>query len=412
MKEFINLLIIQIAMPKEKELEKNLTEKNMSIDAEKFSVADNSDTSTLSSVQKRQQKEKQYTVAVDSKRDTKNNKNFNELSEHSNNHSEYSHSYHSYEEKPKKSKLWYFLLAPIAFIGFFFFVLIVILVISLISMSSSDGIDSTGNVAVIPLKGVIVGDAAESFFDDGGLVSSTEIIAEIEKAEKNTAIKAIIFEINSPGGSGVASDEIAAKIKSVNKTTVAWVRELGASGAYWVASATDHIVAHRMSFVGSIGVIGSYLEFSGLMEKYGIGYERLTAGKYKDMGIPFRKLTIEEKDIFQSELDDIHAYFIEEVAANRKLDPLKVKELATGQVYIGSEAQKLGLIDDLGGKQQAVNYIQQQLNITASLVEYKKPKSFFDIFRTSSDRTAFFIGKGIGNSILTTKVSNQLEITT
>ena len=71
MKEFINLLIIQIAMPKEKELEKNLTEKNMSIDAEKFSVADNSDTSTLSSVQKRQQKEKQYTVAVDSKRDTK-----------------------------------------------------------------------------------------------------------------------------------------------------------------------------------------------------------------------------------------------------------------------------------------------------------------------------------------------------
>ena len=148
------------------------------------------------------------------------------------------------------------------------------------------------------------------------------------------------------------------------------------------------------------------------MEKYGVGYERLTAGKYKDMGIPFRKLTTEEKEIFQSELDAIHSYFIEEVANNRKLDPLKVRELATGQIYIGNEAQKLGLVDELGSKEQAVNYIEQQLNITASLVEYKQPRGLLDLFRTSSDRTAFFVGKGIGNSILTTRVSNQLEITT
>ena len=90
--------------------------------------------------------------------------------------------------------------------------------------------------------------------------------------EENKDIKAIVLEINSPGGSAVASDEIASAVKKSNKPTVAVIREAGASGGYWIASSTDHIIANRMSITGSIGVISSYLEFSGLIEKYWVGW--------------------------------------------------------------------------------------------------------------------------------------------
>src|SRR3989344_5530558 len=89
------------------------------------------------------------------------------------------------------------------------------------------------------------------------------------------------------GGSSLSSLTFAEKIKELNKTKYAVIREVGASGAYWVASATDKIYASPMSITGSVGVIGSYLEFSGLFDKYGVGYERLVGGEYKDIGSPF-----------------------------------------------------------------------------------------------------------------------------
>ena len=155
-----------------------------------------------------------------------------------------------------------------------------------------------GNVALISVNGVIMGG------DGGGslgqtIASSKTIVSFLEDAEKRTNVKAILLEINSPGGGAVASDEIASQIKSMKKPVVSVIREVGASGGYWIASATDHVIANRMSITGSIGVISSYLEFSELMKEYGVGYERLIAGKYKDVGTPFRKLEVEEKQLLQ-----------------------------------------------------------------------------------------------------------------
>ena len=126
-----------------------------------------------------------------------------------------------------------------------------------LSFLGSGGVGSlTANVAIIPIEGVITADSSSSFFDKS--LSSQDIVELIEKADKNPQIKAIILEINSPGGSAVASEEIADAVKKTNKTTVAWIREVGASGAYWVASSTDHIVASKASITGSIGVIASF----------------------------------------------------------------------------------------------------------------------------------------------------------
>ena len=123
------------------------------------------------------------------------------------------------------------------------------------------GIDAgslSGNVAIIPIEGVIAGsDDSSSIFEN--TATSQDITELVEKADKNSNIKAIILEINSPGGSAVASEEIANAVRKTNKTTVAWIREVGASGAYWVASASDHIVASRISLTCSIRVICSFL---------------------------------------------------------------------------------------------------------------------------------------------------------
>ena len=268
-----------------------------------------------------------------------------------------------------------------------------------------------GNVAIIPLKGVIVGEDSDYLFES--VTSSSDIVELIGKAERNPNIKAIIFEINSPGGSAVASGEIAEAIKKTNKTSVAWIREIGTSGAYWAASATNHIVANRVSITGSIGVIASYLEFPGFLDRYNITYQRLVSGKYKDIGSPFKQMTDEEKSFFQQDLDTIRDYFVAEVAKNRNMNKKDVEKVANGIFYLGGQAKDLGLVDELGGKDEVIRYIESKERITAEVVEYKKEKSIFDLFSKVLSRQSFFVGKGIGSSLLDKKAAgSRLMITT
>ena len=300
--------------------------------------------------------------------------------------------------------------------GYAVFVLIILAVIGFFAagiLSLFVGVDVkslSGNVAVIPIEGVILGsDDSGSFFES--TATSQDIVELIEKADENTGIKAIILEINSPGGSAVASEEIANAVKRTNKTTVAWIREVGASGAYWVASASDHIVASRVSVTGSIGVIGSYIEFPGLLTRYNITYQRLVSGDYKDIGSPYKEMTNEERVIFLRYLDEIRDYFAGEVAKNRNLSKKDVDKAANGLFYLGAEAQSLGLVDELGGKEEVIRYIEKKEGIKAELVEYKNEKTLFDVLSKVMSRQSFFVGKGIGSAFLDKRVST-IAITT
>ena len=280
----------------------------------------------------------------------------------------------------------------------------------ILNVFSGGDYEESGNVAVIGIKGEIVSDDGDSFLSDD-VSSSTDIIELIEKAGSNPEIKAIIFEINSPGGSAVASAEIADAIKRTNKTTVAWIREVGASGGYWIASSTDYVVANRASITGSIGVIASYLEFDKFIDRYNITYRRLISGKYKDIGSPFREMSGEEQEIFQKDLDSIRDYFIDEVAKNRKMKKSDVEKLATGMFFLGAEAKSLGLVDELGGKQEALSYIEKKEGITAELTEYKTETSLLDLLTKSFSKQSFYIGRGIGKSLTETNTYNKLTIT-
>lgn len=276
--------------------------------------------------------------------------------------------------KEKKSSTNWIILGITLFILF----IVSVVVAGFIAMFISSDSMLFGNVAHIKINGIIVSSKSDSLFG-GGVVASEDIVELIQEANEDSSIKAILFEINSPGGAAVPSDEIGKAIKAFEKPTVAWIRDVGASGGYWVASATDIIVANPMSITGSIGVTSSYLEFSGLLQNYNVTYERLVTGQYKDMGTPFKALSSEERDILQSKLDKIHDIFVKEVAQNRNLDEDTVRALSTGMFYLGIEAKELGLIDVLGGKEEAEEILMEQTGLTSiNFVKLQKKPSFWE----------------------------------
>jgi len=309
--------------------------------------------------------------------------------------------------KQQKNKWWYVLKVIIGLTILSFFISIIISVFTEDDFESLDG-----NTALIEISGTIIAEKDVNFlFED--FTSSEEIIKLIRKADKNDEIKAIIFKINSPGGSPVASEEIANEVKKTNKTTVAWIRESGTSGAYWIASSTDYIIANRMSITGSIGVIASYLGFSGFLEEHNVTYERLVAGNLKDVGIPFKELTPEERALFEKSLDSMHNFFIEEVAENRNLRKKDVEKIATGMFYLGAEAKDLGLVDELGSEDEVLNYVEKQIGEKAYIVEYKQAKGFLSSLSQVMSEKFFYIGKGIGNSFFTkARLADSVSIST
>lgn len=279
-----------------------------------------------------------------------------------------------------------------------------------IFVSTSD-IEEQGNVAHIAITGPIVASSAGGVFSDE-VADSTEIIDLITAAEENEEVQAILLEINSPGGTAVASHEIARAVKESNKTTVAWIREAGASGAYWIASASDHIVADPLSITGSIGVIGSYVEFGGTLNRYNATYRRLVAGDYKDMGSPFKEMTDDEQAVMQESLDMMRDYFVADVALNRGLDKADISKLADGRFYIGAKAKELGLVDELGSRKEAVAYIEKKLNITADVAEYTHEETFFDMLFGMFGEQSFHVGEGIGSAMMNAKVTRSVQINT
>lgn len=295
--------------------------------------------------------------------------------------------------KEKQNRTWVWILG-----GIF---LVMILSFMFISSLTSDIPNVTGNVAVIQINGEIVSSGSGGFFDQG-VVSSPEIIDLLEKARKDSSIKAILLEINSPGGSPVGSEEIVNEIKRVKdeKLVVSVIRESGASGAYWIASASDYIIASPLSITGSVGVLGSYLEFSGLMQKYGVSYVRLNSGKYKDLGSPLRDLSTEEKAILQKKIEMIHKIFLNDVAKNRNLTNSQYNEISTGIFYLGQEAIQINLVDELGDKNTALEFISYNLNETVTEVPYYKEKGFFESLSGLLADQSFLVGYGFGKAVL------------
>jgi protease-4 len=213
--------------------------------------------------------------------------------------------------------------------------------------------DGTCNVAVIPVEGEIwpYYGLSESPF----IVTPEVVDSALHTAEDDEMIEAILMEINSPGGTPVAAERIAQRVRSSTKPVVGMIGDMGASGGYMIAAASDYLIASPMSMVGSIGVTMSYLEYSQQNEDSGIEYVELSTGKFKSSGSPDKPLTEEERELFQRDLDEIHSEFVNMVAKYRNLSVDKVKGLADGSTLNGVRARDAGLIDEVGGRAEAQN---------------------------------------------------------
>lgn len=233
----------------------------------------------------------------------------------------------------------------------------------------------SGNVAHIKIHGPILTDTASPFMSDSTLTSSTALRDIFEEIDSDSTVRAILLEINSPGGTPVASSEIATLVDQAKVPVIAWIRETGASGAYWVAASCDRIIAHPLSITGSIGVIASHFGMEELLPVLKIKYRRKTAGELKDLGSIYREETDEEKEIFSHLLDTLHQAFKDQVSLHREgvaaLSEAQKNKVFSGLFFTGMEAMELGLVDELGGMPEVLAYIEHLMGEKPELVIYK-----------------------------------------
>jgi len=188
---------------------------------------------------------------------------------------------------------------------------------------------------------------------------SQQIARRIKLLAEKKDVKAVLLDINSPGGSVGAVQEIYSAVlrarRETKKPFVARFGEVSASGGYYVASACDLILSQPGAITGSIGVIFSVSNFEGLMKKVGVRNEAIKSGKFKDMGSPVREMTPEERQLLQGMIDDSYSQFVAAVSEGRKMSVEKVKLLADGRIYTGRQAQEAGLVDKIGDMQDALD---------------------------------------------------------
>ena len=247
--------------------------------------------------------------------------------------------------------------------------LVSLLVFCVISASCSV---MENKVAVISLSGPVQSTESSGLLFGGTVISPKLVRSQLERAKNDVAVKAIVLQVESPGGSVAACQEILNEIEQVEKPIVVTFGDMAASGGYYISAKADKIVALPGTLTGSIGVISEIPNLKGLFEKLGIEMEVFTAGKYKDMYAGVRELTPEEKVIMQEMTDQLYDQFIRVVAEGRNLSEDKVRELATGQLYTGVQAKELGLIDELGGLNTAIDLAASLAGIKEPEVEYYK----------------------------------------
>ncbi len=221
---------------------------------------------------------------------------------------------------------------------------------------------------------------------EGPILDSKQVVEEIKEHTKDHSIKAIILRIDSPGGAVAPSQEIYEEVKkaAAAKKVVVSMGSIAASGGYYIAAPADLIIANPGTLTGSIGVIMEIPNIEGLMSKIGITTEVIKSGKHKDMASAFRKMGVEERELLQGVMDNVHEQFIKAVAAGRKLKVEDVRLIADGRIFSGEQAKTQKLVDELGTLEDAVMKTAQLAGISGEpdLVEKKEKTSLMELFKS------------------------------
>jgi protease-4 len=257
-------------------------------------------------------------------------------------------------------------------------------------------------------------DGAEFAFSDriqiidieGELTDSRPTIEQLKRYEDANSVKAILLNVDSPGGGVAASQEIYAEIKRLrernNKIIIAYLSSTGASGAYYLSCAADKIVANPGTIVGSIGVIAEWVNYAELLEWAKLKEIVFKTGEFKDTGSPTRALTENERKYFQGLIDDMYVQFLEAVATGRKLELQEVRSMADGRVFTGRDAKARKLIDEIGNFQDAVDMTAKLAGISGKprlLRSTRQRVTVLDVLTTDLSRFAPFSGHSMTSQI-------------
>ncbi|RJO73058.1 MAG: signal peptide peptidase SppA [Myxococcales bacterium] len=233
-------------------------------------------------------------------------------------------------------------------------------------------------ILVVPVTGVL--DARPNrglFWNSPSAVE--EIVAMLDKAGRDPDIKAVILQIDTPGGSVTASDILYQEIERYKAKSgakvVALMMDLAASGGYYVAVASDRIVAHPTTVTGSIGVVFFAANIEGLFDKIGVEAEAIKSGEHKDMASPFRELTDEERAILQAMINEMFDRFVAAVMQGRPmLTEERIRRLADGRIYTAKQAMEWKLIDRIGYTKDAISEAKYLANLKedASIITYRR----------------------------------------
>ena len=249
--------------------------------------------------------------------------------------------------------------------------------------------------------GWIGGDKVAVIRIEGIILDSRETIEELRHYRDNPSVKAIVLRIDSPGGAVVPSQEIFAEVRKTRAEgkmkVVTSMGNVAASGGYYIAAATDRIVANPGTLTGSIGVIMELANVKGLLEKVGVQSVIIKSGRHKDMASPFRAMTPEDRALLQTVLDDVHAQFIDAVATGRALQPEQVRTLADGRIFTGKQAQTVNLVDELGDLHDAIQLAARLVGISGEprVIETHKRFSWRDLLQGLSGSIAPLVPSNI-----------------
>jgi len=259
-----------------------------------------------------------------------------------------------------------------------------------------------GSVALVYAEGDIVDGEG-----DAGEIGGTKFARELRELRQDKDVKAVVLRVNSPGGSAPASEAIQREIRLTRqvKPVVVSMGSYAASGGYWISTYGDHIFAEPTTITGSIGVFGIQFDVKKLANDFGITFDSVKTGKFADAITITRPKTDEELAVFQRLVDWIYGEFVTKVADSRKLQRPFVEDIAQGRVWSGTEAKKLGLVDEIGGLETAVAYAAKKAGLGAGyeVTEYPRKKDLSEIISEFVDDM-----KNAGNTHASGSVVDQV----
>jgi len=240
-----------------------------------------------------------------------------------------------------------------------------------ISMSRYlDQLDEGGmgpHIGLVVASGTIADGKSRETASDGRVAGAETVIDALHDARTRRAIRAIVLRIDSPGGEGPASDAIWREVEHCRraKPVIVSMGDYAASGGYFIAMGARDIIAEPATLTGSIGVFGGKFNILGLLRKFGLNVETISRGRHAEMLSPYTDFTPEEEARFQRHLDSFYQVFVGRVATARKMTPSAVDSIGQGRVWTGHAASKLGLVDGLGGLEEAISLARRRAKIAA-----------------------------------------------